>query len=458
PGAIRSRRQFLAAVFVDLDPGAVLRHVRVDPRALGGDEGLAVDREAIVLCALGEKVFLPDDAEGLAFGLAEFAVPGEEARLLQGLAHLPPNNALALLGLELLPHRGLVLARGRGDRAQFLFSRHVARADLVQNGGVDGRQQAQLADLAQGNRERGGDRLFGPVLGGEAFDRAPKVDGRDGGAHDILADRTHMVVVVGILDEDVDLLEADRDGDADAPRAIGDRQFAVLLLRDDRRLEDADRADAGGKGRVGHLAGLDFSGIAGVLLEAAGIDASQFHLFSPGFVSSRVFLEDKIRRARASRPGQRRRGAPGFGQPSVSGGTNPPFAADGRPVLFQSFSSPRPVLRVMSRTGRPAAARFAARTREARGWRRISLASERGCRARACGSHRPRACGTLRSRWRPAGAAGRRARRRRMCRSDHRSKANEASDRGKPPCRRRARRRWNSTRPDWYARYVRMYC
>src|SRR5208337_4275754 len=233
----------------------------------------------------------PDDAEGLAFGLAEFAVPGEEARLLQGLAHLPPNNALALLGLELLPHRGLVLARGRGDGAELVFFRHIARADLVQNGGVDVREQAQLADLAQGNRERGGDGFFGPVLGGETFDRAPEVDARYGGAHDVLADRTHMVVVVGILDEDVDLGEADHDRDADASRAIGDRQLAVLL-RDDRRLEDADGADAGGKRGVGHFAGLDFSGIAGVVLHDAGIDATQFHLLSPGF----VFIEGLPRR------------------------------------------------------------------------------------------------------------------------------------------------------------------
>src|SRR5208337_3257163 len=250
PGAIRSRRQFLAAVFVDLDPGAVLRHVRVDPRALGGDEGLAVDREAIVLCALGEKVFLPDDAEGLAFGLAEFAVPGEEARLLQRLAHLPPNNALALLGFELLPHRGLVLAQGGGNRAELAFPRHVARADLVENGGVDSRQQAQLADLAQGNRERAGDGLFRPVLGGETFDGAPQVHSRHRSADDILADRAHMVVVVGIFDEDINFREADRDGDADASRAIGDRQFAVLF-RDDRRLKDTDGADAGGKRCVG---------------------------------------------------------------------------------------------------------------------------------------------------------------------------------------------------------------
>jgi hypothetical protein len=71
---------------------------------------------------------------------------------------------LALPGLELLPHRGLILSRGRGDRAQFLFFRHVARADLIENRGVDGRELTQLADLAEGNRERGGDGFFRPVL------------------------------------------------------------------------------------------------------------------------------------------------------------------------------------------------------------------------------------------------------------------------------------------------------
>jgi hypothetical protein len=105
-----------------------------------------------------------------------------------------------------------------------------------------------------------------------------------------------MVVVVGIFDEDVDLGEADRDGHADASRAIGDRQF-VVPFRDDRRLEDADGSDAGGKRGVRHFAGLDFSGIAGILFQDAGIDASQFHLFSPGFVSSRDFLEDKTRQS-----------------------------------------------------------------------------------------------------------------------------------------------------------------
>ena len=47
------RRQFLAKPSsFSFDPDAVLRHVGVDPCALGGDEGLAVDGEAIVLVAL----------------------------------------------------------------------------------------------------------------------------------------------------------------------------------------------------------------------------------------------------------------------------------------------------------------------------------------------------------------------------------------------------------------------
>ena len=87
---------------------------------------------------------------------------------------------------------------------------------------------------------------------------------------------------------------------------IDDRQFAVLF-RDHRRLKDADRPDAGGKRRVGHFAGLDFAGIAGDSFQGAGIDASQFHLFSPGFVSSRVSSKTKPGEARAIRPGQRRR-------------------------------------------------------------------------------------------------------------------------------------------------------
>jgi hypothetical protein len=138
------------------------------------------------------------------------------------------------------------------------------------------------------DRERGGDRLFRPVLGGEAFDGAPEIDGRHGSAHDVFADRAHVVNLIGIFDEDVDLLEASIDRKADATGAVDDRKRAVFL-RDGRGLQDADRFDAGGERCVRHFAGLDFSRIAGALLQGAGIDASQFHLISPDFISSKVF-------------------------------------------------------------------------------------------------------------------------------------------------------------------------
>ena len=87
--------------------------------------------------------------------------------------------------------------------------RHVACANLIEDGGVDGGQQPQLADLADRNGERGRDGLFGPVLGGEALDRAPEVDHGHTRADDIFADRAHLVVVVGLCDDDVDLGESD---------------------------------------------------------------------------------------------------------------------------------------------------------------------------------------------------------------------------------------------------------
>ena len=161
-------------------------------------------------------------------------------------------DALALLRFELLPDGSLILARGGGDGAKLLLSWHVARADLIEDGGVDGREQPQLADLADGNGERGGDGLFGPVLGGEALDGAPEVDRGHGRADDVFAHRPHLVVVVGVFDQDVDLGEADLYGDADPPGAVGDGELAVLL-GDGRRLEDADGLDAGGERGVGHV-------------------------------------------------------------------------------------------------------------------------------------------------------------------------------------------------------------
>ena len=43
--------------------------------------------------------------------------------------------------------------------------------------------------------------------------------------------------------------------------------------------------------------GWMFRGLRGFFFRHAGIDATQFHLFTPGFISSRVFLEDEIRQS-----------------------------------------------------------------------------------------------------------------------------------------------------------------
>ena len=94
-----------------------------------------------------------------------------------------------------------------------VLPRHVARADLIEDGGMDGRQQPQLTDLADGNGERGGDGVFRPVFRGEALDRAPEVHRGHRGADDVFAHRPHLVVVVGVFDQDVDFGESEFDGE-----------------------------------------------------------------------------------------------------------------------------------------------------------------------------------------------------------------------------------------------------
>jgi hypothetical protein len=120
PGALRLGRQFRVAVFVGLKQDAVLRHVGIKPGALRGRESFAVDSEAIVLVSLGEQVLLPNDVERSPFVLAEFCILREEASLFESLGDLPPNRALALLRLELLPGRGLI---SRGAEAMVRNSR-----------------------------------------------------------------------------------------------------------------------------------------------------------------------------------------------------------------------------------------------------------------------------------------------------------------------------------------------
>ena len=228
---LRLWRQLLAAVFIDVEQDAILGHVGVEPCTLSGHEGLPVDGEAIVLVPFREQVLLPDDAECGALVFAELGVSGEEACLVERLGEPPPEDALALLGFELLPDGGLILARGGGDRAKLLLSWHVARADLIEDGGVDGREKTELTDLAHGNGERGRDGLFGPVLRGEALDGAPEVDRGHRSADDVFAHRPHVVELVGVFDQDVDLGEAEFYGETHTPGAVDYGEIATLSRR-----------------------------------------------------------------------------------------------------------------------------------------------------------------------------------------------------------------------------------
>ena len=177
---------------------------------------------------------------------------------------------------------------------------------------MDSRKETELADLADGNGESGRDGLFGPVLGGEALDGAPEVDRGHGGAHDVFAHRPHLVALVGVFDQDVDLGEADLYRHADAPGAVGDGELAILL-GGGGRLQDADGFDAGSERGVGQFAGLDFARVIGVRFEHSGIDASQFHLhLSWSRLYRGLSSKTKPRKARAIRPGQRRRFSAGI--------------------------------------------------------------------------------------------------------------------------------------------------
>jgi hypothetical protein len=306
--------------------------VGVEPGALRRRESLAVDSEAIVLVPFGEQVLLPDDGECGPFVLAEFCVFCEEAGLFERLRDLPPKGAFALLRLQLLPGCGLILARSGGDGAQFVLPWHVARADLIEDSGVDGRQQPQLADLADRNGERGRDGLFGPVFGGEAFYGAPEVNHGHWGAYDVFAHRPHLVVIVGVFDQDVDFGEADLYGDADPPRAVGDGELAIAL-GDRRRLQDADGVYAGGKRRVRHFAGLDFARVVGVRLEDSGIDATQFHLDSPDFKLFETFLEDETQKSAGDPDGAKAARSAGIRTPSEAAERTRPLRRLGVPCF-----------------------------------------------------------------------------------------------------------------------------
>ena len=109
---------------------------------------------------------------------------------------------------------------------------------------MDSRKKTELTNLADGNGEGGRDGLFGPVLGGEALDGAPEVDRGHGGPDDVFAHRPHLVVLVGVFDQDVDLGESEFYGETHTAGAVDYREIAVFFGHG-RRLDDADDLDAG---------------------------------------------------------------------------------------------------------------------------------------------------------------------------------------------------------------------
>lgn len=76
----------------------------------------------------------------------------------------------------LLPNLGLFFNGGRSDGAQVLFVRHVALSHLVEHGGQDVGEQAQLAYLSHWQRKRERDGFLGPSERDKAFDRTPQID------------------------------------------------------------------------------------------------------------------------------------------------------------------------------------------------------------------------------------------------------------------------------------------
>lgn len=127
-------------------------------------------------------------------------------------------------------------------------------------------------------------------------------------------ERTEIVgAVVWTADEDHDLGESRADRGANAPMAGDDDEIGAVLAHHGR-LCDAGRLDIGDHLPIGMLAGSDAAGIAGIGLEIARVDMTQFHddelLFQfelPIFLSkTRIERPDRGRRGKSARHARER--------------------------------------------------------------------------------------------------------------------------------------------------------
>src|SRR4029077_9344998 len=129
----------------------------------------------------------------------------------------PRDLRIGLARLVLLPDLLLVLQRGGGDGAEVAFVGHVALRHLVEHRRQHIGEQAKLANLADGLRQRDADRLLGPAERDEPFDGTPLIDRIERLMRQRLRERAYGAAILSAVnDKNRDLLKARGDGLLDA--------------------------------------------------------------------------------------------------------------------------------------------------------------------------------------------------------------------------------------------------
>ncbi|MNI34169.1 hypothetical protein D3C73_881520 [compost metagenome] len=287
----RLLRQFRLAPAVHLDDGAALRQVRRHPFMLGAKIAFDIGGVAAVLIGRREQILDPFDTVGLAQIVAKAGILRIHALLGQCIRHRPPGGRITLLRFMRLPDFLLLDFACSRDDLQLLFGRHIAQRHLFEHGRQDIGQQAQFADLANGQGKSDGNHFFCPAEGDEPLDTAPLVDRVQRFAHAVFDHRAHGPVVVrGVDDEDLDFLQASGDREADAAMAhVDDKAItAIGFRRDDGWLDDTDGLDGRQHQRIGLRRRFGLARTVGIFLQSAGIDLLDLHGRSPfGRIASR---------------------------------------------------------------------------------------------------------------------------------------------------------------------------
>ena len=144
------RQQFRLAVLVGLKQNTVLPQICVEPGALRGHERVAVDSEGYP--PPSAKRSSCQTMPSSPFVFAEPGVSGEEARLFECLRNLPPDGALALFRLQLLPDEAWS-SREADAMVRILLVPSACRPRRSDRGWRGGRSPAAAA-CGSGGQER----------------------------------------------------------------------------------------------------------------------------------------------------------------------------------------------------------------------------------------------------------------------------------------------------------------